>query len=84
MVDFRGAGFHSVFPPIVLGTIQEGRAFATCTPRLAACLALLLIAGSVFAQAATDTYPTKPIRIVVPFGPGSGTDTVTRLVGQHL
>jgi tripartite-type tricarboxylate transporter receptor subunit TctC len=31
-----------------------------------------------------QSYPSKPITIVVPFGPGSPTDTVTRIVGQHL
>jgi tripartite-type tricarboxylate transporter receptor subunit TctC len=29
-------------------------------------------------------YPTKPITIVVPFGPGSGTDVVTRAIAQPL
>jgi tripartite-type tricarboxylate transporter receptor subunit TctC len=29
-------------------------------------------------------YPNKPITIIVPFGPGSATDTITRVVGQHL
>jgi tripartite-type tricarboxylate transporter receptor subunit TctC len=39
-----------------------------------------------FAQSvlAAEPYPTKPIRIIVPFGPGSGTDTATRLIAQHL
>jgi len=31
-----------------------------------------------------DNYPSKPITIVVPFGPGSGTDTVTRIIAQPL
>src|SRR5262249_11901545 len=31
-----------------------------------------------------DTYPSKPITIIVPFGPGSATDTITRVVAQHL
>ncbi len=47
-------------------------------------MALVLAAGPVFAQAAADPFPSKPIRIVVPFGPGSGTDTATRILGQHL
>lgn len=32
---------------------------------------------------ATD-YPSRPVRVVVPFGAGSATDTVARTVGQHL
>lgn len=29
-------------------------------------------------------YPSKPITIVLPFGPGSGTDIATRLIAQKL
>jgi len=35
------------------------------------------------AQAATD-WPSKTVRIIVPFGPGGGTDIVARTIGQHL
>jgi tripartite-type tricarboxylate transporter receptor subunit TctC len=34
--------------------------------------------------ARAQVYPTKPVNIIVPFGPGSGTDTVTRIIAQHL
>ena len=34
--------------------------------------------------ASAQAYPSKPISIIVPFGPGSGTDTVTRIVAQPL
>lgn len=41
-----------------------------------------------FSQAAdlavTQLYPDKPIRLIVPFGAGASTDTVARLVAQHL
>ena len=46
----------------------------------------LVAAGAlVFSLAAQgDTYPSKPITIIVPFGPGSGTDTITRVIAQPL
>lgn len=53
----------------------------------AACLsvvALWLLAGTAAAQTAADSFPAKAVRIVVPFGPGSGTDTATRMLAQHL
>jgi len=39
--------------------------------------------ADVMAQSAVD-YPSRPIRIVVPFPPGAGTDIIARAVGQVL
>ena len=45
-----------------------------------AALVCLLAASASFAQG----YPSKPIRFIVPFPAGGGTDYVARIVGQHL
>lgn len=50
---------------------------------LAAAPLLAGVAPSVFAQQATD-WPSKLIKIVVPFPPGGPTDTASRIVGQKL
>jgi len=31
-----------------------------------------------------QSYPTRPLRVIVGFPPGGGADTVTRIVGQWL
>src|SRR6185436_11030254 len=49
--------------------------------RFVAATAALLIAVPVFAQ---STYPTKPIRILVPLIPGGLTDLMSRVIGQKL
>lgn len=45
-------------------------------------LALLPLAFATPSMA--DTYPTSPINIIAPFPPGGGTDSMTRLVSNHL
>src|ERR1700730_13360166 len=33
---------------------------------------------------AAEPYPGRPVTIIVPFGPGSGTDIVSRIIGERL
>ena len=51
------------------------------TRRAILALALAVTGTTAFSQAA---YPTKPIRLVVPFPPGGGTDLIARTVAQKL
>lgn len=48
---------------------------------IVASLAAILLPGSqAFAQAKKDAYPSRPVRMIVPFAPGGASDTVGRII----
>ena len=47
-------------------------------------LATALLGSAVWAQGGNGGFPDKPVRIVVPFAPGAGTDAMGRLMAQKL
>jgi tripartite-type tricarboxylate transporter receptor subunit TctC len=49
------------------------------------CFTLLLIAAVAVASSAVGrSYPVKPIRMIIGFPPGGGTDIIGRIVAQRL
>lgn len=52
--------------------------------RLTASLLLAQLAFTAPAVQAEEAYPSKPIRLVVPYPPGGSIDMVARMVGQKL
>jgi tripartite-type tricarboxylate transporter receptor subunit TctC len=51
-----------------------------------ACAAMILGAGLAVpgARAAQDTYPVRPIQIIVPYTPGTGADILSRILGPRM
>jgi tripartite-type tricarboxylate transporter receptor subunit TctC len=76
-----------------VGTVNSGRKLGGRVVRqvvrsfrgwlIGAALAGLAV-GSALAQSASDKYPERPIKIIVPFAPGGSTDILARVIGQKM
>jgi hypothetical protein len=51
---------------------------------LCALAGLAAMAGQPHAQAVPPTWPSKPVRIVVPWPPGGSADLIGRMLAEHL
>jgi tripartite-type tricarboxylate transporter receptor subunit TctC len=52
--------------------------------RLLVTIFALGLACGAFEAAAQDKYPSKPIKVIVPYAPGGAVDIVTRIVTEHM
>jgi tripartite-type tricarboxylate transporter receptor subunit TctC len=85
MVSKKQISFNRFLPPargnMHSALIQRGR----LAPRFFYAALSIVACGSYSAPAlAAEAYPTKPVRMVVPYSPGGGSDVVARIVGQKL
>ena len=51
---------------------------------LLALVPAMVISGAAWAQAAIDAWPSRPVTIVIPYSPGSATESEVRIYAQKL
>src|SRR3954471_16970150 len=74
---YQWAWISMVFIGVIMPPCEEEdyMLFKTLAARLSAAAA---------PAAPQDAYPGKPVKIIVPYGPGGATDIIARIVGQRL
>ncbi len=70
------------YPPIAETAARQSRRRLRSLVTLLAAGAVMMAAGAGLAQA--QKYPDKPVRIIVPYAAGGGTDTMARFIAKQL
>jgi tripartite-type tricarboxylate transporter receptor subunit TctC len=63
---------------------RAGRHFMRCATSVIGGMSLALVVAMASAPVQADSYPSKPVRIIVPYGPGGIADVTMRMVAQNL
>ncbi len=58
--------------------------FSNCTMTIAVFIAVIVAGPGFAAERASSAYPIKPIRLIAPYPPGGGNDTMARAIGAKL
>ncbi len=66
------------------GSLRGKKASGRIWGVVPAALVVFLLGGVMVAQVGADTYPSKPLRLILPFPPGGPTDIQGRIIGQKL
>src|SRR5256885_13042088 len=62
----------------------RGVAFSQGTDTMKKLLVAACVLGAMIAGAAADTFPARPVTMIVPFGAGGPTDALARIVAERM
>ena len=66
------------------GSLGREKASGWILPAVLAAITVFFLCGPMVAQVGADTYPSKPLRFILPFPPGGPTDILGRIIGLKL
>src|SRR5262245_10627958 len=85
-----GGAFRAPLPLRTTPDTRSARVAQETSPMIRIALALLALVGAVFpaqrgnAQGTQAAFPSRIVRVVVPYPAGGGTDILARFLAEHL